>query len=237
MSVGTPNATTPQPPPNSISVNNLGYHVDGWADLIEGMGEKSDEVREKVLASLNDREMPGVFTKEMTGIVSLVSSERRTHIINTTSPGATTTVYVGNHGKDLYVAWRTYVRPILNTQTLLVALGIAAFLGLLIGGIDESSSSFFGPSRTTFSMTGWITYTIGFAILAAIVLYSAGRFFKGNALAYFFVEGTIFDTDDILAMSFSAHKSLLRALDTTGIDISKLRIKQTFKGGRRGVDF
>jgi hypothetical protein len=37
-------------------------------------------------------------------------------------------------------------------------------------------------------------------------------------------------------MSFSVHKSMLRALDSEGVDISKLRIKEKFTGGRKGED-
>jgi len=52
-------------------------------------------------------------------------------------------------------------------------------------------------------------------------------------LAYFFIEPNVFDAEDITAMSLSVHKSVLRALDSAGIDSSKLRLKQDFKGGRR----
>ena len=39
-----PQPLNPPPPPNSVNVNNLGYFLDGWADLIEGMGEQIEEV-------------------------------------------------------------------------------------------------------------------------------------------------------------------------------------------------
>jgi hypothetical protein len=55
---------------------------------------------------------------------------------------------------------------------------------------------------------------------------------RRNFFRYFYVEPNLFDADDITAMSLSAHKSLIRALDKAGIDASKLRLKQSFKGGR-----
>ena len=60
-----------------------------------------------------------------------------------------------------------------------------------------------------------------------------GVVFKGDFRAYFFVEPNIFDAEDITAMGLSAHKSIIRSLDSTGdIDITELRLKQNFKGGR-----
>ena len=53
-------------------------------------------------------------------------------------------------------------------------------------------------------------------------------------MAFFVIEPNLFDADDITAMSLTAHKSLLRAMDSSGIDMSKLRLKQDFQGGRRG---
>lgn len=43
----------------------------------------------------------------------------------------------------------------------------------------------------------------------------------------------MFDAEDITAMGLSVHKTIIRCLDTAGIDISKLRLKRDFKGGRR----
>ena len=219
--------------PSSINVNTLGYFLDGWADLIEGMGGNANNVHVRVFKQLKGRNMPGIQTSLMKAYVSVTSSERRTYTINTTSPGATTTVYIGDHGKDLYTSWRTFIHPVLNQTVLLIALGISAVLGLVTGGIRQSGGVF-GPQETSFSLMGWILATVGFAILAAIVLALAGRILKGDWLGYVFIQPNVFDAEDITAMSLSAHKSLLRALDETGIDVTKLRLKSEFKGGRRG---
>ncbi len=56
-----PPQTTVLTPSKSINVNNLGYYLDGWADLIEGMGEKDNEVQTRVLEGLKERKMPGIY--------------------------------------------------------------------------------------------------------------------------------------------------------------------------------
>ena len=63
--------------PQKENVNVLGYYLDGWADLIEGMGEKADEVRTKVLEGLLERNMPQIDVSNVTGYVSELGGERR----------------------------------------------------------------------------------------------------------------------------------------------------------------
>jgi hypothetical protein len=215
-------------------VNKLGYFLDGWAEIIEGMAGKEVEVRNTVLEGLKNREMPEIGIQSKRGVVQLIGSAVREYIINTTDPGVTTAVYIAKHGKDLYASWKTFIRPVIDKPILVVTLTICALLGLIVGGIDRSNS--FYSSTETFSFGGWIGWTIVFLIIAGILLGFAGRILRGNALAFFFVEPTIFDADDIAALSISVHKTILRSLDQSGIDVSKLLIKQSLKGGRRGED-
>jgi hypothetical protein len=225
-----PNPTSPTAPPNNINVNALGYFLDGWADIAEGMGDKVETVRANVLNELHNREMPEIQVDRMTGIISLTSNQRRPYLIATTAPGATTAINISKHGKDLFASWKTFIHPVLNQGVILITLGICVFLGLITGGYRPGGMFDSGPS---FSFGAWLSSTILFLILAAVILGFGGRIFKGSFLAFFFVEPNLFDADDITAMSLSAHKSILRGLDNAGIDVSKLRLKQDFKGGRR----
>jgi hypothetical protein len=215
-------SSSPSQPSKNLNVNELGYFLDGWADLIEGMGSKVEEVRSKIIRGLQEREMPDIQVSEKNGYVSQISDEVRAYTITTTSPGATTTIYIGKHGKDLYTSWRTFISPVLNWRNIAIAVGIAVFIGLAASELR---------SLWTFLSTTIILILFEFGVMAI-----AGRIIKGNFLAYFFIEPTVFDAEDITAMSLSAHKSLFRALDDTGIDVSKLRLKQNFRGGRRGED-
>jgi hypothetical protein len=222
-----------------VNVNNLGYYLDGWADLIEGMGEKVSEVRAKVLAGLNERNMPAIKVSERKGFVTELGGERRDYTITQTSPGATTLIYISNHGKDLYTSWRTFIKPVLNVPAIFVMLIIAGTLGVIALANEvnvQEFSDYFNYFGEWFSFTGWILRSILFLLFEFLIVAVAGRVMKGNFLAFFFIEPTIFDADDITAMSLSSHKSLIRALDNTGIDVTKLRLKQNFKGGRRGED-
>lgn len=223
------------PPPNSLNVNKLGVFLDGWSELIEGMGSKAGKVRKDVLKLVEGREIPEVYTGDRSGYVSLISKDRRDYIVSETNPGATTTIYIAKYGKDLYASWRTWIQMVFNWDFLKWVIGGAVVLGLFGGGIRRGGG-LFGSQQTTFSFGWWIAATIAWLIFAAVILAIAGRVIKGSFLAYFFVEPNIFDAEDITAMSLAAHYSILRALDKAGIDTSQLRIKQKFTGGRRGED-
>ncbi len=218
---------------HGINVNKLGFYLDGWADLIEDMGSKADQVRKDVLKQLRLRNMPDIDVRAWEGYVSSISRERREYLASMTDPGSVTTIYVAEHGKDLYASWRTWIEQVLNVKLLQIVGVVCGVLGFFTGGL-RGSTDFFRNTQSTISITGWVTSTIGLLILAAILIAVAGRIVKGGFLAFFFIEPNMFDAEDITAMSLSVHKSLLRALDNSGIDISKLRLKRDFKGGRRG---
>jgi hypothetical protein len=235
MAEGKMNTRAPSASPNQLNVNKLGVFLDGWAELIEGMGSKAEKVREDVLTLVSEKEMPDINTKRRSGYVSLVSKERRDYIVSTTKPGATTSIFIAQYGKDLYASWRTRIQLVLNWELLIsVTIGVV-IIAFFTGGIRQSGG-FFGPQQTAFSISGWFFATIGLLLFAAVVIAIAGRVIKGDFLAYFFIEANIFDAEDITAMSLAAHYSVLRALDQSGIDTTKLRIKQKFTGGRRGED-
>ncbi len=218
--------------PNSINVNKLGVFLDGWSDIAEGMGSKANEVRQNILNILKGRDMPDIELGKKIGYVSLITKEHRDYVVSETYPGARTTIYIAQHGNDLYASWRTWIEPKFNWNLWKWILVGAATLSLFTGGIKQSGG-FYGPSQTTFSLSGWIIATIGSLLAVAIILAVVGRVVKGSMFAYFIIEPNVFDAEDITVMSISVHKSVLRALDSAGIDSSKLRFKHDFKGGRK----
>lgn len=220
----------------SVNVNNLGVFLDGWADLVEERGDKAQEARDLVYQYLRERNMPEVAVEQKDGVVGLLSA-KRPYNLTTTHPGATTALYISQHGRDLYVSWRTYRKAVLHNR-LKIAVIVALVIGLyfLYQGYSRITSSFFSAPSTLNILLAILPMALGVAIgvliTEFILLGLWGHYIKGDARALFFVEPNLFDADDITAMSFSAHKSILRALDKIGINTDQLRLKQTFKGGR-----
>ena len=191
--------------------------MDGWADLIEGMGDKAEEVRNKVFESFANRNIPEVGYAKQVGHVGLASLDRRTYLITKTSPGATTAIQISKQGNDLYASWRTFLKPGLNIWLLIILIIIASLFAW-------------------FNFNSWFSITIVAFLAECLILAIVGKLMKNDSFAYFFIQPTLFDSDDITTMSLAVHKSILRSLNSSGIDISKLRLKQSFKGGRKGED-
>src|SRR5687767_4887571 len=106
-------ANTSSVPIAKVNINRLGYFLDGWADLMENLGDKVDTVQDEVYKQLTDREMPDIKVKQAkghVGVASQVMGNTRNYVTTTTYPGVTTTVYIGKHGKDLYVSWCTFIK-------------------------------------------------------------------------------------------------------------------------------
>lgn len=212
-----------------FNANKLGYYLDGWADLVVDRGHQAEQIRQTVVQLLQERQMPQVTVVETH---PSFNNETRKYNATTTYPGAATTIYLGQHGKDLYVSWRTFIKPIINDSVLgaITIVSLLAAVYILFQGRTPGVP----PSREINLLAAFV-FALFFALGLGIVSL-AGRVMKGDNSAYFFIEPSLFDAEDITAMEFSVHKMLLRALDKEGIDTSQLRLKQSFKGGRKNED-
>jgi hypothetical protein len=237
-------------PESASNVNKLGFYLDGWADLVENMGEKGEAVRNEVYQQLVNRHMPEIEVKSTNGIVgalSRITTPKRRYTITTTAPGATTAIYVGEHGRDLYVSWKTFIRPTPHWIRLAIMMSIASIFGLC-NGISLFASVMEAPGPAAnfgqrlmsplvvllSSGLCFLGVTAVIFLFEALAVAVAGYYLKQNPLYFFTYVPNIFDAEDITAMSLSAHKSLENALDKVGIDTTMLRRKQDFQGGRQG---
>jgi len=224
-----------------LNFGNLGFYIDGWADLAENIGDKAEEVRDLILTSLRNRNMPEVKV-EAAKVNTGLTSETRNYTITTTFPGVTTLIRSGQYGKDLLVTWSTYIKPVPNWSVLAVLTVIAAFFGLRGGGgaMDAAGSISSGVLEgllTTGQMllAGIFTFiliTLGILAAEIAVLGAFGFFILRDPFWVFVVQPSIFDTDDVVSMSLAAHKAILEALDKVGVDIALVRAKQEYQRKR-----
>jgi hypothetical protein len=222
----------------SENLHKLGVVIDNWADLIEGRGDKAAEVALAVRRDLSNRGMPDVKISHVVGTVGAFST-RRNHTLMTTNPGVTTTIYIGPHGQDLYVAWRTYVRRVFNKTTLFVLLVLATLVALITGlpgsWGDSSGDNLLGPAGETLRLCCGI-FVIALLFLVGVgAVIALGYAMYGEPFALLYVQPTIFDADDTIAMSMTAHLAIKKALEQVEIDSAVLRDKPAFASGRRGV--
>jgi hypothetical protein len=212
-----------QPPRYGIlSIDTLGARLDGWADLIPGAGSRVAEVRAAFDAELQGCNLPqaNIVRTELTP--GGLSGQRRPYLLVQSYTGATMAVGISEFGSSLYLAWELFVRPVIRWREISIMLGVAFFLALL-------------PQLATqnFSLFGLLFGTIGWMIPIAIGAAIFGKVMRNSVWAFFVQEIDLFAADDVTAMMLATHKSLLKALDSAGVESSQLRSKSEFRAGRR----
>lgn len=169
----------------------LGYYLDGWADLVEGMGKHAPGVKLGVINQLNQRLMPDRVKVGETEIKEgFFTDTTRPYVETKTSPGARTLIYVEQHGNDLYASWRSYLRPTINWG-LIVKYAIASLILSVIvisiiwifATVNIVTSAFKMWNSKPFSTAFWTWlgfYTaICFGYIALLVLiYLFGKLIK-----------------------------------------------------------
>ena len=213
-------------------IGNPGLYVDGWADLIENSADKANEVRYKIFTSLGRKGIKDVEISHVNGYTSLSNDDYREHTLALTNPGVTVMIYVAPQGTDLFVGWSSFIKPVINGLTIILIL----ILSILASAYTYQKTLYRGEFfYQAFDLISYGTAAFVFiltAVILTLLISRAGNLFQGNSLAYFLIEPDVFDSEDIAALGLSVHKVTLRALDDTGIETAKLRLKQNFKRSR-----
>ena len=210
----------------AININKLGLRIDGWADLVEGAGDKEDQARKELEKMVRGKDMPETSVNP-TIISPTYGNKKRKYIVVEMPNGATVATYVGAFGKDLYAKWDVFVKPLLNMTVIYILLGIGGLFGL----ISAFGKDYYG--NTNFSFISLVATFVGWVIGGAILIAIAGFVLRRNILAFFFKQLDEFDLDDIAALTIATHKAMLSALDIVGIKANVLRIKEHFVAGTR----
>lgn len=227
-----------------MQFRELGLRIDGWADLVDGAGERANDALLHVADIIAKKGNPLLSCQRVAFSTGLSSPRERPFLLMKLESGAAITVHVGAVGKDLYASWNLYVRPVINWKVLGlmagVAVGVNALLVLasLMAGFSMAARSFIAGSWVMLGsfMGGLLSFGITLALFFALAGILS-RIVLGNALAFAFKELTPLDYDDIAAMALAVHHSMLRALDHAGVDIEVLRLKEQFRSGARERSF
>lgn len=218
MEKGYVNPPADAPLSGSTSIPRLGEVQDGSAELASGLGHQASEVFTVFGDVIADREIPGVTQRRIWLNPGTFSGAQRPYYLLQQANGATAAVYIAAYGKDLYLSWKLFIRPVLNWILLAILAG-ASFLFGFLPLADEGVEALAG-------------FLAAFFVLCLLVGF-AGTFLKRNFLAFFFRELTLFDYEDIQAMCMITHQAMLQAADAVGIQVHVLSQKEQFYGGRR----
>jgi len=201
-------------------IDKLGARIDGWAEMIDGAGQQADALAQFVVQRLAERGMPQVaHYDQMLTTGGLMGERRRYHLVSH-RVGAIVALLIAPFGDDLYVAWDMFVKQVWRWVTLAIIGGASVVLSLLFQLGD-------------FDFWGWLIGTISLVISIAFFVGVAGWVLKRSFWAFFRHEYSLFRADDVTAMVFATHHSVLEGLDHIGIDQAMIRPKEEFRAGQR----
>lgn len=201
-------------------IDKLGTRLDGWADLIDGAGSHAERVRAQFNGLMFSRRIPN-FDMDKCDMLpnAFPSGDKRTYFVsNLHGFGVTIPVYIGAIGKDLYVNWDVFIKPILNPFVIGGIFALSAFLAL--PALDQN-------------LMLWFLCAITVGGFLSLLVLIAGKVYKNNSMEFFFIQIDHFVANDITAIMLAVHHSLLQSLDMVGIDRSILREKKQFYAGQR----
>jgi hypothetical protein len=204
----------------TVKIDNLGQRLDGWADLVDGAGDKAAAVENAFVQELGSRQFPHLALTRADLTPGGLAGKQRGYLLAQAPAGATLAVYIGQYGKDLYLTWDLFLRTVIQWRNILIMLAIAAVLALI-------------PELDRFSLFRWILGFFGACIPVGLAALLLGKALRNSALAFFIQEIDMFVADDITAAMFAAHHALLLAVDEAGLNADLLRKKESFRAGRR----
>lgn len=124
--------------------------------------------------------------------------------------------------------FRTYFsdnsKSVMAVLALLGAFAVNGIGSKIFSGVGEVHS-YYSMGLQGFGVPGafFIPAMLGNFTVILFLAGFAGGAMRGNLFSFILKEPNVFDLDDITAMNYSIHKSILRALDNHQIDTSKLR--------------
>jgi hypothetical protein len=205
-----------------IRLERLGVRLDGWADLVDGAGDKAAEVRARLRQHLEARRIESVETYNALAPAGDQHGELRPCLLAETASGASVVVLVGESGQDLYVAWEAFVQPAPNAATFILLAGAASVLGFFSSLLFD-----FGP-RSVMDLLLWI---IIWLVLGAVFVAGAGKLQRDSVMAFFSKPLEGIDAHDTTAVLLAVHKSVLKVLEGAGVRPEALRPKERFWAG------
>jgi hypothetical protein len=189
-----------------FSRGKVGDYQGGWRALVDGMADKTADVRIRFLQALKEHNAPDVVHASVKAIerVTGESAQTRDYFVVERSykngGKCTLAVRIAPYGKDLYVEWLRYELGVLNWPLI----GTVGCLGTIV------------------------TFGIGLIVFIPLYLWAVAQ---GNLRR----DLTHFERQDSFALGAVVDSSLRQAIDQAGIEKSLVHEISESQAGSRGI--
>ncbi len=221
-----PPAYAPQPgmypPPvfGGLKFEQLGKRRESWSEVIEGAADKAEAVNKAFVDGIKERKLPGVNVLTTDVAADAPAGARRTYHLLQSYTGSSIAVHIGALGGDLHVTWSAFQKHHFNWKGIGIMLGVAFGLALLRAIIVWASrySSFGGGLLTL------IEYFFAYLTPAFLAALLAGKARLGKTWGYLVQSPSPIVLEDTKAQALIVRNTLLKALDSAGVDITHVKL-------------
>ncbi|MBN2393565.1 MAG: zinc-ribbon domain-containing protein [Anaerolineae bacterium] len=219
--------------------------------LLEGLGNRAEDLRDTVTQRFNRRQIPQAQMTPVTLTGRGVAVEQRP-FYRIERDLATVWLYIARFGEDLYVSQVSYIKGKISLARVLILLGLCGLIllawlnGALVSvNLQEVVDSFGGGifgGRTTepnLFLVGALCCTGPLSLIAQILLiigfvFSVYKFFtEKDFLVLLRSRPSEFQEDDIVSLEKAVNETVRQAADSIGIDRKLLAPERAYRSDRR----
>lgn len=216
--------------------------------LLEGLGFRAEELRNKITELFNRRQIPNARITQITLTGRGVAVEQRP-FYQVQRGLATVFLYVARFGEDLYISQVSYIKGPISMLRVLVGGGLATLVGVWVvniiavmanlADVANSASLFGGRAEPNGALISALCCTglfgsLALLALAAGLVFSVYKFLtEKDLLALLRSPLTEFQEDDIVSMEKAVNETVRKSADLIGIDLKLLAPGEAYRSGRR----
>lgn len=213
----------------------------GW--LLDGHGDRADELNQKVNAKFGERQIPGAEVRRSTLTArGLLVENRAYHLVQRGL--VTVGLYIARFGQDLYLSLASYLKPPVSNLRIII-LGVMVLYWLFVtlvlptmlnNAMNDVLSSFTGSflgggagsggSDTLITML-CLLGPLGLVDTVALLLFAVFSIHKFTTekdfLAGLRVMPNEFNEDDLMALEKAVEQTVRVSMDEIGLDFAKAR--------------
>ncbi|MBN1922747.1 MAG: zinc-ribbon domain-containing protein [Anaerolineae bacterium] len=229
-----------------------GYGVrrEHVAWLLQGLGQRADDLRDRVTQQFAQRQIPEARVDLLTLTGKGIAVEQRP-FYRVQRGLATVWLYIARFGEDLYVSQVSYIKGQISLARVILLIGMVGSILLSLvnsvavsndlQGVIGSTSLFGGPSQEpNIALLASFVCCLGpLAIISQIgltfgLIFSVYKYVtEKDFLALLRAKPNEFQEDDIVSLEKAVNETVRQGADVVGIDLKLLDPGKAYQSARR----
>ncbi|NMC01556.1 MAG: zinc-ribbon domain-containing protein [Chloroflexi bacterium] len=228
-----------------------GMRREHIAWLLQGLGQRAEDLRNKVTQQFAQRQIPDARVDLLTLTGKGIAVEQRP-FYRIQRGLATVWLYVARFGEDLYISQVSYIKGQISLARVILLFAMIGFI--ILSGISSAavSSNLSGAMNSVPAFLGGSSEDLNVALLASLVccfgplgaisqiglifglIFSVYKYLtEKDFLALLRAKPNEFQEDDIISLEKAVNETVRQSADIIGIDLKLLEPGKAYQSTRR----